>query len=132
MNRKQLRSKWKILIIFFCMIFITSELGFTFYHEEVHGAIYNQYGVNYTKGFMFDKETYYLPTFYVQAIDSSFMMCNEVCGSLQTENEIISYNMHALSYTLWSICLIWLLVTFIKDHENIKEEIQDEPGNTTT
>jgi len=132
MNRKELRRKWLVFAVLFLLVFIVSDLSFTFYHEEVHAAIFNQYGVNYTKGFMFDKDTYYLPTFYVQSTDSSFRMCNEVCGSLQTENEIISYNFMNTIIVLWSILFILLVKSFIEDNIKINNELEYGRNNRTT
>ena len=123
MNKKQIKIKWLAYTLLIFLFFATTELGYTFYHEEVHAAIYNQYGVNYTKGFMFDPDTYYIPTYYVQTTDSSYRLCNEICGSLQTENEIMSYNIHALSLTMWTIFIIYLFMKFI-DESNKTEEVK--------
>ena len=129
MNRKQLRYKWFIYIMLFSIMFLGTELGFSFYHEGVHGAIYDQYGVNYTYGFMFDPDMFYAPAFYTQAVDSSYQLCNEVCGSLQTENEIISYNMRALSYTIWSLFIFWLFMKFVEERAQVDDE--EEPIEQT-
>jgi len=137
MNKKQLNRKWIAYAILFTVMFITTELSFTFYHEGVHGAIYDQYGVNYTYGFMFDPDMFYAPAFYIQAVDSSYQLCNEVCGSLQTENEIISYNMRALSYTIWSLFIFWIFMKFVDENNQLKEEetlieqTEDGKNNTT-
>jgi len=121
-KKKNLKSKWISYTILFLLVLLSVELGFSFYHEEVHGAIYNQYGVNYTKGFMFAEDTYYLPAFYVVAIDSSYQLCNEVCGSLQTENEIITYNVHAGVYALWGVFMIWMFMKYIDESDKLKQE----------
>jgi len=122
MNRHQFRIKWLVYIILIILMITLSELGFSFYHEGVHGAIFNQYGVNYTYGFMFDPDMFYTPAFYTKTTDSSFQLCNEICGSLQTENEIISYNMHAISYTLWSIFLFLIFMVYVNEESKLKEK----------
>ena len=133
MNKKQLKTKWIVYTILLLVMFMTIELGFSFYHEGVHGAIFNQYGVNYTYGFTFDPDMFYTPAFYTKTTDSSFQLCNEVCGSLQTENEIISYNVHALSYTIWAIFTFWLFMTFINESNQLAEkELEYVNRNTTT
>ena len=128
MNKKQLKHKWIIYMILFSIMFMSVELGFSFYHEGVHAAIYNQYGVNYTYGFMFDKDMFYAPAFYVATVDSSYRLCNEICGSLQTENEIISYNIHALSYTIWAIFMFCLFMMYINERTKVEEEQPEKPS----
>ena len=122
MNRKQLKHKWFSYVILFLVLFLSMEMGYSFYHEGVHGAIFDQYGVNYTYGFMFDSEMFYAPAFYTKTTDSSYQLCNEVCGSLQTENEIISYNMRALSYSMWALFVFWLFMKFVDENNQLKED----------
>jgi len=129
MNRHQFRIKWLVYIILIILMITLSELGFSFYHEGVHGAIFNQYGVNYTYGFMFDPDMFYTPAFYTKTTDSSYQLCNEICGSLQTENEIISYNIHALSYTIWMIFIFWVFMTFVNEDIKLKKEEEMEYDN---
>ena len=129
MNRRQFGIKWFIYLALIVMMIMTTELGFSFYHEGVHGAIYNQYGVNYTYGFMFDPDMFYAPAFYTKTTDSSYQLCNEICGSLQTENEIISYNIHALSYTIWMIFIFWVFMTFVNEDIKLKKEEEMEYDN---
>ena len=114
--------KWGIIFSLFFMLSLSTELGFAFYHEEVHGAIYNNYGVNYVKGFMFDPNAYYMPAFYVKTIDETFQMCNEVCGSLQVENEIIGYNASAIIIAFFTVVFIYLIKGMFDDHDKLARD----------
>ena len=123
---KDFNIKWAIIIILYFMVIFLSQIGYAFYHEAVHGAIYDQYGVNYTKGFMLDESNYYMPAFYVKTVDSSYQMCNEVCASLQTENEIISYNIMSLGIIMFCILFVYLVKEMMTEASQIKRRAQDE------
>ena len=119
---KPIKTKWTMIILLFFLATLVTQLGFAFYHEGIHEAIYDQYYVNHTMGFMFDPQHYYVPTFYVKTTDSSVQMCNEVCGSLQTENEIISYNTSAVIIALWCIFFVYLVKCIYDDFNYIQQQ----------
>ena len=109
-NKKLLKAKWITLFIMFIVAFVTADLTHVYYHEGVHAAIYDAYNVDYTYGWRFGWTAI---TFYVQTNDAS--NCNEICQSLQIENEIVSYNQSFIFYGVWIIFTLYLIKCFFDD-----------------
>ena len=109
------RVKWICIFAIFIIFLYFGEGARIFYHENVHAAIYDQYGINYTKGWGFDGIILY---FYVKTERADYALrCDDTCAALQTENEIISYNQTYIYYALWMIAFIYLCKCFWEDAE---------------
>jgi len=93
-------------------MFIISDLTHVWYHEKVHAAIYDQYKVKYNYGWKFDN---LLLVFFVESNDTR--NCDVVCQSLQMENEIYSYNLAYIFYSLWILAFIYLIIKFWSDFQ---------------
>ena len=128
-NKRIFRIKWVLIFILFFSGFIMTDMVHVWYHEHAHAAIYDEYGVKYTYGWKFDGLAI---AFYVQTNDSSIRNCNEVCISLQMENELISYNIAYVFYGTWILFFIYLVKCFwediIKQYElyNRNEKYKDQ------
>ena len=104
------RAKWIMILVSFFILFAAVDLGRTFYHESVHGAIFDSYGVSYFKGYSFGDINMGIISFYVQSNDTKIWeKCDRTCMALQLENEIFTYNMSALYYSLWMLFFMFLL-----------------------
>jgi hypothetical protein len=109
-SKKIFKTKWIMLFVSFFLVFVVIDLAHVYYHEHVHGAIYDAYGVEYTYGFKFNILDM---AFFTKADDRS--NCDVVCMSLQLENEIFTYNIMYLFYALWMIFFIYLIKCFWDD-----------------
>jgi len=94
----------------FFLLCISLDLSHVWYHEHAHGAIYDAYGVDYEYGWEMDGV---ILTFYVYTSDAR--KCNETCEALQMENEIYTYNLRSIFYSIWMIFFIYLLKCFYDD-----------------
>jgi hypothetical protein len=116
---KLFKLKWTIIFVMFFMFFICIDLIHVYYHEQVHAAIYSNYNVKYDYGWKIDGIAL---VFYVQTNDSR--NCDQVCRSLQMENEIFSYNIAYVFYGAFMLFLIYLIKCYFDDVKNrlIKEQ----------
>ena len=114
-NKQIFKIKWALITVFFFAMFIGIDVAHVWYHEKVHAAIYDMYGISYTHGWKFEGA---IIAFYVQSDDIS--NCDVVCRSLQMENEIIAYNQAQIYYSLWMILFLYLLKCIFDD---IRKEV---------
>jgi hypothetical protein len=77
-------------------------------HERVHGAINNQYGMESTYGWEFNG---LMITAFTKAIipanHTYGELCNETCSMLHVQNEIVTYNLEALTNLILALFVIW-------------------------
>ena len=123
------KRKWICLFICFIIFFVGIDLTHVYYHEHAHGAIYDQYNVNYTYGWSFNGG---MIQFYTLANDSSLLNCNEVCKSLQTENEIYTYNLAYIFYGIWTIAFLFLIKYFFDDVRTTYINLNYDGSNSST
>jgi hypothetical protein len=112
------KLKWSLIFIFFFSFFIISDFTHVYYHEQVHAAIFDSYNVEYTYGWEFRGA---LLAFYVASNDTR--NCDAMCMGLQMENEIVSYNLAYIFYSLWIIMFIYLIKCYVKDFYQYAERI---------
>ena len=110
LKRKLLLLKWSTILFMFFMFFIVIDAAHIYFHEKVHAAIYDSYGVEYTYGWKFEGVAI---VFYVATEDAS--KCDVVCQSLQMENEIYSYNIAYIFYAMWMIFFIYMMKCLWED-----------------
>ena len=115
-EKRSERFKWIFFIFVIMLMFVASDFIRVFYHENVHAAIFDTYGVSYIKGYDFGDWKTGVITFYVQANGTEYAQrCDATCKALQIENETFSYNTSTIFYTLWVIFAIYLFKCFLFD-----------------
>lgn len=102
---KEFMSVPIVMLILTCGVFYTINLGFVIQHENVHKAINSNYGI--------DSEIYinYF-TLSGNTISYDADKCNDECKSLHSMNEIVSYNLDTVMFTIFSVgfMLLTLLI----------------------
>lgn len=103
-RRRRIIAIW----ISFFLLFAASDIIRALYHEGVHEAIYSQAGIDSHMGWNFDK--WFNVRFYVEANNKTLALerCGVMCASLQEENELFTYNISAIFYSMWLIAGLYL------------------------
>ena len=111
---RQTRSIILIMLLatlgFMCLSFINMYM-----HEQVHGAINKQYGMDNVygydiKGIMFRAYTQSI----VPANHTYDELCDSTCKTLHMQNEIVSYNLENIGQILFLIFIMGLLYYHIR------------------
>jgi hypothetical protein len=92
-----------VIILMGVVVYFVS-LGFVIQHENVHKAIYDNYGI--------DSEVhinYLTMSGYTITYDGD--KCTGDCEMLHSYNEIVSYNVDSIMFGIYGVGFIFLLVT---------------------
>lgn len=89
------------------------NFGYLLQHESAHIAIYEDYGIESKMHYTFNPG---VPA-YVQATNAThyFRNCNETCRMLQTQNEIVGYNVITLVGTIFFLFYLYVMFKHIDE-----------------
>lgn len=107
------------LTLVFLLALILGLMANGYMHEEVHRAIFSDYGVH--------SEVYYLKYFprmvTVPNVTEAIEYCNESCNIQHEENEIVGYNIEGIYYII-GIGLFFIILLLEYRLDNKIDEIR--------
>ena len=107
---------FNVLLLITIFSFVLIQHSVTKAHEKVHQNIFEDYGIesNITV-YWFGKDGY---AGFTTPLNQTLakQKCKESCNALHTQNDIASYNMIGVYQTLFIICLLILLISYINSN----------------
>lgn len=99
------------------ILFIASVVAGTLQHENVHKAIFTDYGIKSTVKYSWFRGIFTGTMGVTSAVYDS-KECSDSCKLAHEINEVISYNLETLMFSIFGVALFWLITTEIRRTEN--------------